>query len=71
MSALTGMVFFLAIFVGLGLHAALVVWTLIDAVDHTEDQSELWGLIVFLAPVFGLVAYVVFARDTTLADGQV
>jgi len=42
---------------------ALVVWTYTDATDNSEQPAFLWAIVVFLAPLLGLVLYVLLGRE--------
>jgi len=42
---------------------ALVVWTYSDAKDNSTHPAFLWALVVFLAPLLGLVLYFLLGRN--------
>ncbi|MFW5911303.1 MAG: PLDc N-terminal domain-containing protein [Halolamina sp.] len=42
---------------------AMVVWTYTDAQKHSSHPAFLWAVVVFLAPLLGLVLYVILGRD--------
>lgn len=44
---------------------AAVVWTYTDAKKHSEHPAFLWALVVFLAPLLGLLLYVLLGRNST------
>ncbi|WP_254838988.1 PLDc N-terminal domain-containing protein [Natronomonas marina] len=48
---------FLAIFIG------LAVWVYKDAQKNSEHPAFLWAVVVFLAPLLGLVLYVLLGRN--------
>lgn len=43
---------------------AAVAWTYLDAKQHSEHPAFLWAIVVFLAPLLGLVLYVLLGRDS-------
>ncbi len=55
---LIGFLFFLAFL-------ALVVWTYSDAEKNSSHPAFLWAIVVFLAPVLGIVLYLILGRDQT------
>lgn len=50
----------LLVFVGI---VALVVWTYSDAQKHSSHPPVLWAIVVFLAPLLGIVLYLILGRD--------
>ncbi|WP_255192199.1 PLDc N-terminal domain-containing protein [Natronobeatus ordinarius] len=44
-------------------YLVLVVWTYGDAEKNSSHPSFLWALVVFLAPLLGLVLYFLLGRD--------
>jgi glucose uptake protein GlcU len=44
---------------------ALVVWTYQDAQKHSSHPAFLWAVVVLLAPILGIVLYVLLGRDQT------
>lgn len=44
---------------------AAVVWTYSDAQKHSEHPAFLWTIVVFLAPLLGLVLYFLLGRDAS------
>lgn len=42
---------------------ALIVWTYLDAQKHSTHPAFLWALVVFLAPILGIVLYLLLGRD--------
>lgn len=42
---------------------ALVVWTYRDAQSNSSHPEFLWALVVFLAPLLGIVLYLLLGRD--------
>lgn len=41
----------------------LVVWTYLDAEKHSSHPAFLWAVVVFLAPLLGIVLYFLLGRD--------
>ena len=54
---LLGLAFFVA-------HIALIVWTYSDAQQRSEHPPVLWALVVFFAPLLGVVLYFIIGRDS-------
>ena len=42
---------------------AMVVWTYTDAQENSTQPAWLWAIVVFLAPLLGLVLYSLLGRD--------
>lgn len=42
---------------------ALVVWTYTDAKDNSDQPAFLWAIVVFLAPLLGLILYFLLGRE--------
>ena len=42
---------------------AMIVWTYTDAKKNSTPPAFLWAVVVFLAPVLGLVLYVLLGRN--------
>lgn len=42
---------------------AIVVWTYSDAQQNSSHPAFLWAIVVFLAPLLGLVLYVLLGRN--------
>jgi uncharacterized membrane protein YhaH (DUF805 family) len=42
---------------------AMIVWTYKDAQKHSSHPAFLWAIVVFLAPLLGLVLYFLLGRD--------
>ena len=42
---------------------AMIVWTYTDAKKNSTHPAFLWAVVVFLAPVLGLVLYVLLGRN--------
>lgn len=42
---------------------ALVYWTYTDAKKNSSHSAFLWALVVFLAPLLGIVLYFLLGRD--------
>jgi hypothetical protein len=47
---------------------AMVVWTYSDAQTNSSHPAFLWAVVVFLAPLLGLVLYVLLGRDRNGTD---
>jgi len=47
----------------LAIHIGMIVWTYTDAQDNSEQPAFLWAIVVFLAPLLGLVLYFLLGRD--------
>jgi uncharacterized membrane protein YhaH (DUF805 family) len=43
-------------------HLALIVWTYSDAQRRSEHPPVLWALVVFFAPLVGIVLYFIIGR---------
>lgn len=54
-------VFVLMMVVALG----LVVWTWLDAEKNSDHPAFLWAVVVFLAPILGIVLYLLLGRNAT------
>lgn len=42
---------------------AAVVWTYSDAKQNSDQPAFLWAIVVFLAPLLGLVLYFLLGRN--------
>jgi len=42
---------------------AMIVWTYSDAQNNSSHPAFLWAIVVFLAPLLGLVLYLLLGRD--------
>ena len=42
---------------------ALIVWTYKDAKQNSSHPAFLWAVVVFLAPLLGIVLYLLLGRD--------
>lgn len=42
---------------------ALIVWTYSDAQKNSSHPAFLWAIVVFLAPLLGIVLYLLLGRD--------
>jgi len=42
---------------------AMVVWTYTDAKKNSPHPAFLWAVVVFLAPLLGLVLYILLGRN--------
>jgi hypothetical protein len=47
------------------LFLAMVVWTYSDAQQNSSHPAFLWAVVVFLAPLLGIVLYLILGRDQT------
>ena len=45
-------------------HLAMIVWTYSDAQKRSEHPAVLWALVVFFAPILGLLLYLIIGRDS-------
>jgi hypothetical protein len=43
-------------------YIAAVVWTYQDAQSHSDHPAFLWAVVVFLAPLLGIVLYLLLGR---------
>ncbi|TKX52755.1 hypothetical protein EXE44_17940 [Halorubrum sp. SS7] len=57
MALLIGLVF-------LVVHLAMIAWTYSDAESRSDHPPILWALIVFFAPVLGILLYFVIGRNS-------
>jgi uncharacterized membrane protein YhaH (DUF805 family) len=57
---IVGILFALLVFV---VSIALIVWTYTDAQANSTHPAFLWAIVVFLAPVLGIVLYLLLGRD--------
>ncbi|WP_281193301.1 PLDc N-terminal domain-containing protein [Halorubrum sp. F4] len=44
-------------------HIAMIVWTYSDAQKRSEHPAFLWAIVVFFAPLLGIVLYLILGRD--------
>ena len=42
---------------------AMIVWTYSDAQKNSSHPAFLWALVVFLAPLLGILLYLLVGRD--------
>lgn len=42
---------------------AMIVWTYNDAQRNSSHPAFLWAVVVFLAPLLGIVLYLILGRD--------
>jgi len=47
----------------LAVHVAMIIWTYSDANDNSDQPAFLWAVVVFLAPLLGLVLYLLLGRN--------
>ncbi len=52
-----GLLFFL-------LYLGMVVWTYRDAKRNSSHPAFLWAVVVFLAPLLGIVLYLILGRGS-------
>jgi uncharacterized membrane protein YhaH (DUF805 family) len=45
-------------------HLAMIVWTYSDAEKRSDHPPVLWALIVFFAPILGILLYFVIGRGS-------
>ena len=43
-------------------HLAMIAWTYSDAQTRSEHPPVLWALVVFFAPILGLLLYLIIGR---------
>jgi glucose uptake protein GlcU len=55
--------FFLFAFLLFAIGIALTVWTYTDAQRNSSHPAFLWAVVVFLAPLLGIVLYLLVGRD--------
>lgn len=48
---------------GLLVHLAIIYWVYTDAKRRSEHPAFLWAIVVFLAPLLGLVLYWLLGRE--------
>lgn len=44
-------------------HLAMILWTYSDAKQRSEHPPVLWALVVFFAPLLGIVLYLILGRN--------
>ena len=44
-------------------HVAMIAWTYRDATRRSSHPAFLWALVVFFAPLLGIILYLVFGRN--------
>ena len=42
---------------------AMIVWTYTDAQKNSSHPAFLWAIVVFFAPLLGIVLYLLLGRD--------
>jgi len=52
------LVVIMAVFLG------MMIWTYTDAKRNSEHPAFLWAIVVFLAPVLGIVVYLLVGRNS-------
>jgi uncharacterized membrane protein YhaH (DUF805 family) len=45
-------------------HLAMIVWTYSDAESRSDHPPILWALVVFFAPILGLLLYLIIGRNS-------
>ena len=50
-------------FLFMAIFLALVFWVYSDAQKHSEQSAILWALVVFFAPMLGLLLYFLLGRN--------
>ncbi|GAB6877741.1 hypothetical protein JCM17823_00150 [Halorubrum gandharaense] len=43
-------------------HLGLIVWTYSDAKRYSDHPAFLWALVVFFAPILGILLYLILGR---------
>ena len=43
-------------------HVAMIIWTYSDATENSGQPAFLWAIVVFLAPLLGIVLYFLLGR---------
>lgn len=46
----------------LAIHIAMIVWTYTDASTNSDQPAFLWAIVVFFAPLLGIVLYFLLGR---------
>ncbi|MFP4626556.1 MAG: PLDc N-terminal domain-containing protein [Natronomonas sp.] len=41
----------------------VAIWTYFDAEKNSSHPSFLWALVVFIAPILGIILYFIFGRN--------
>ena len=47
----------------LAVQAALIVWTYSDAQRNSSHPAFLWAIVIFFAPLLGIVLYLLIGSD--------
>ncbi|WP_096391223.1 PLDc N-terminal domain-containing protein [Halopenitus persicus] len=47
----------------LAVQVALIVWTYSDAQRNSSHPAFLWAIVIFFAPLLGIVLYLLLGRD--------
>ncbi len=47
----------------LAVQLALIVWTYSDAQRNSSHPAFLWAIVIFFAPLLGIVLYLLLGRD--------
>ena len=58
-----GALFFLFALLMLLVHLAIIVWIYSDAQQRSDQPAFLWALVAFLAPLLGIVLYLLLGRN--------
>ena len=45
-------------------HLAMIVWTYSDAQSRSDHPPILWALVVFFAPLLGILLYLIIGRGS-------
>lgn len=45
------------------IHIGLILWTFSDAKTNSSQPAFLWAIVVFLAPLLGIVLYLLLGRQ--------
>ena len=46
----------------LAIHIGMIVWTYTDASTNSDQPAFLWAIVVFFAPLLGIVLYFLLGR---------
>lgn len=58
-----GAIAFLFGLLSLVVHLAIIVWVYSDAQTRSDQPAFLWAIVAFLAPLLGIVLYLILGRD--------
>jgi len=46
------------------IHIGMIIWTYTDATNNSGQPAFLWAIIVFFAPLLGIILYFLLGRTT-------